>query len=384
MCDSNLKGKKILYIVNCPAFFISHRRELAREAKKKGAIVSVATPEKKGADEISKEFKYYDLNISRNRINIFRELGTLYLTIKLLKRLQPDLAHLVTLKSILHGGLAARITRTENIVFAATGLGIVFTSKKIYTRILSYILTFFLKLAMNVRNPVSIFQNPDDRLLFINKRLVKEVNTKIIKGSGVDIAKFKAEDRNESGVIVVLLASRMLWSKGVGDYVAAVRTIEDVGKKYRFLIAGGIDTENPDSIPVAIIKKWVAEQGLEWLGHVTDMNKLLKATDIFCLPTTYGEGVPKSLIEAAACGKPIISTNMPGCREIVIHGENGILVEPGNIGDIAKAIIYLAENAEIRKQMGKKGRDIVEAEFSSSKVIQETLSAYNELLLPGQ
>lgn len=379
-----MKGKKILYIVNCPAFFISHRRELAREAKKKGAIVSVATPEKKGSDEINKEFKYYDLNISRNRINIFTELVTLYLTIRLLRRLQPDLVHLVTLKSILHGGLAARIAKTQNIVFAATGLGFVFTSRKIYTRILSQVLTFFLRIAMNVRNPISIFQNPDDRSLFVKKGLVKEVNTRIIKGSGVDISKFKAADNNSGGVIVILLAARMLWSKGVGDYVAAIRTIKETGKMYRFLIAGGIDTENPDSIPIKIIKKWVDEQELEWLGHVTDMNKLLETTDIFCLPTTYGEGVPKSLIEAAACGKPIITTDVPGCREIVAHGENGILVEPGNINDIAKAIIYLAENAAIRKQMGRTGRYIVEAEFSSSKVIQETLSAYNELLLPGQ
>jgi glycosyltransferase involved in cell wall biosynthesis len=372
------KSPTILFFVTEDWYFCSHRLELALAAQKAGYKVSVATRVREHGDLITSHgLKLIPLQLARHSLNPLRELSLVIRLIKLLKRESPDILHNVSLKPVISGSLAARFSRTPKVINALTGLGYLFSSRNWKTRLARPVIEFIFRRLLNRPNTRVIFQNPDDRELFIQRKLIAESRAVLIRGSGVDMRQFSSAPEVE-GPPVVLLASRMLWSKGVGVFVEAARRLADEGVSARFVLAGGCDSGSPSAVPLAVLEKWNHEGVIEWWRQRADMAEVFHASHIVCLPTTYGEGIPKVLIEAAACGRAIIATDAPGCREIVLDGQNGILIPLGNPEALADAIRKLVEDPLLRQKMGEEGRGIALSEFSSEYVISQTLDLYKQ------
>jgi glycosyltransferase involved in cell wall biosynthesis len=296
--------------------------------------------------------------------------------------LRPDLVHHVTLKPVLYGGMAARLTRVPAVVNALTGLGYAFITPGWKAALLRGVLKIVLRLALGHRNGSTIFQNQNDQALLVKSGVASKSATVLIKGSGVDMIVY-APCPEPSGTPVVLLASRMLWDKGVGEFVEAARRLRAEGVEARFVLVGAPDAGNPTAVPLKIIKNWEAEGVVEWWGHRDDMPEVFAQANLVCLPS-YREGLPKALIEAAACGRAIVATDVPGCREIVRHGINGLLVSARDSSSLAHALQILIENPASRRSMGMEGRILAMAEYSVEQVIEQTFKLYAALLSKGE
>jgi glycosyltransferase involved in cell wall biosynthesis len=370
------KKLTILFFVTEDWYFCSHRLPLALAAKNAGFNVTVVTQVQKHGDVISSHgLKLVPLPLSRHSLNPLGELSLIFRLIKIFKRESPDILHNVSLKPVISGSIAARFSRIPRVVNALTGLGFIFTTSNWKARLARPVIEFIFRRLLNRPNTRFIFQNPDDQEYFVHRKLIEEDRTVLVRGSGVDMNQFSPTPEVE-GLPVVLLASRMLWNKGVDVFVEAARQLVEEGVSARFVLAGGCDSESPTAIPVAVLEKWSHENVIEWWRHREDMAEVFHSAHIVCLPTTYGEGVPKVLIEAAACGRAIIATDVPGCREIVLDGQNGLLIPPGNVKALAEAIRTLIENPQLRQKMGESGRRIASSEFSSEQVIAQTLALY--------
>jgi glycosyltransferase involved in cell wall biosynthesis len=224
----------------------------------------------------------------------------------------------------------------------------------------------------------TIVQNPDDIGLLI-KMGVPEDRLRLIRGAGVDTEVFSPALESPPEPITVLFSARMLWDKGAGEFVEAARLLTEAGVKARFILVGAPDPGNPASIPEETLSAWRGENGVEWWGHRDDMRSVFHTAHIACLPS-YREGLPKVLLEAAACGLPIVATDTPGCREIVRDGDNGVLVPVQDAQALAVALRSLIDDGMLRAKMGRRAREIVLAEFSQEQVIAETLAVYHELI----
>lgn len=370
----------ILYVVNDMGFFLSHRLLLARAAHAAGYKVHVATPPSPLAHRIQSEgFEFHPIKLSRRGMWLWQELFSIFSLYSLYRTLQPDLVHHVTIKPVLYGGVAARLARVPAVVQAITGLGHIFVGRKWSTRLVRVLVTRLYSISLGHRNHRVVFQNPDDRDLFLRAGLVAEKNAVLIRGSGVDINEFVPVSE-APGYPLVVFAARMLWDKGVGEFVAAARELKSAGIVARFALVGDEDQGNPTSVSRQQLQEWAKEGVVEWWGRREDMPNVLALSHVVCLPTLYGEGVPKILIEAAAAGRPIVATDAPGCREIVQNGGNGLLVPPRDQKALAAAINKLITDPSLRKQMGKRGRELVRHEYSVSMVIENTLFVYQQLL----
>jgi glycosyltransferase involved in cell wall biosynthesis len=231
---------------------------------------------------------------------------------------------------------------------------------------------------LRTRGSLTIVQNPDDRALLMRSHL-PESRIRLIRGAGVDTAVF-APAPEPAGPVCVVLAARMLWDKGVGEFVEAARLIRQAGVQARFALVGDPDPDNPASVPEATLRGWHGQDGVEWWGRRDDMPAVFQAAHIACLPSYYREGLPKVLLEAAACGRPLVATDAPGCREIVHNGDNGVLVPLRDAQALAQAIGTLIGDKTLRQAMGKRAREIVLKDFSSEQVVRETLGVYRELV----
>jgi len=370
--------KKLLFIVNIPDFFISHRLSLALLAQKKGYEVHVATTINKNFQKIRNHgFQCHEIYLKRGSLNIFNDLRTLISIYKVLKKLKPDVLHLLTAKCNIYGGLASRIIFIPRVVHAVTGLGYIFVeSKHIYKYILKKIVLFLYKISIKTKSVV-IFQNNDNLELFVNNLIIHREQTRLIYGSGVDTdVYFFSEDLIIDDPII-LFPSRLLKEKGIMTFIDASRILKG-NKNFRMVVAGDLDYENPSSITKEQIDNWVEQGLIEWNGYVKDMPNLLSLSSVICLPTYYPEGVPKVLIEAASCGRAIISTDMPGCNEIVVHHHNGMLIPIKSAVDLASSIIKLVDDIQLRKNYGVNGRKLVLKKFSSKIVDNATLEVYSE------
>jgi glycosyltransferase involved in cell wall biosynthesis len=323
--------------------------------------------------------RFIPFNLSRRGMNLLSELAMLARLIILYRKEKPDLVHHVAMKPMLYGSLAARLSGVPNVVNALPGTGYVFTSNKIMARLLRPIISCAFRRLLNGRRSRLILQNKDDRAMFIQKRFINEERIHVIKGAGVDMDVFSPTPE-PSGVPIVMLASRMLWDKGIKEFVEAARLLKERGIDARFVLVGDADPHNPSAIPKKQLIYWHTEGLIEWRGHRKDMPKEFSESHIVCLPSFYGEGVPKVLIEAAACGRPIVTTNTSGCREIAKDGENGLLVPAYSTTELADALQLLIEKPELRKRMGAIGREIAMREFAVEKVVSETMTVYRELL----
>jgi len=371
--------KKILFLVNELDFFLSHRLPIARAAKESGFEVHVAGPVSGSVGRVTAAgFIFHHIPMTRSGAGLFREAGTLLAIYRLIRALRPDLLHNVALKAVLYGSLAARLARTEVVVNALTGLGYLFIARDFKRRLLRRGVMLGLKVAFRQRRHRLILQNHDDPQVFLEASVVKREEIAVIRGSGVDLSLF-TPGLKPPGRLRVLLVSRMLWDKGVGEFVAAAREHRLRGGGAEFVLVGDSDPGNPASVPVAQLEAWAREGVVSWLGHRSDVARLLADAHIVCLPS-YREGLPKVLIEAAACGCAMVASDVPGCREIVRHGENGLLVPVRDGLALAEAVLTLAGDAQLRKRMAEQGRRLAEREFSVERVVGETLSLYGELL----
>lgn len=373
---------RILFFVPEDWYFISHRLPLASFLKKEGHDVCVML-HTNGFEETIEEqgLRLYPIPLKRNGYNPYDELKVIFRIVRTYKQIRPDIVHHVTLKPVLYGTIAARIVRVPLIVNAMAGLGFLYSEEDSRFGFLRKILHHVLKKLLNVDNARLIVQNAVDEEHF--KRIgVNPGIIHLIRGAGVDLDKFSPTPPPRASP-VVLLASRMLWQKGVGDFVRAAEILHQRGADAQFVLAGSTDPANPGSISEAQLQEWNSHENIRWVGLCEDMPALMSQCAIFCLPTYYREGVPKVLLEAAASGRPIVTTDTPGCRDVVLHRHNGLHVPPKDPEALADALEQLIRNASLRESMGRKSRKIAEETFSLDHVIRKHLEIYRELSSMG-
>ena len=370
--------RKLLFLVTEDWYFCSHRLPPARAAKADGYDVVVATRvDLRGAEIAAEGFKLVSIRLRRSSWNPFREVAAIAEIAQIYLRERPDIVHHVGLKPVLYGSLAALLVRRPAVVNALAGMGFLFTSRSRTAAVLRYAVSRILRVLLNAGRSVLILQNPDDEAVLVSGGLVEPSRVRLIRGSGVDIERF-VPSPEPGGSPVVMLPSRMLWDKGVGEFVAAAGALRARGVVARFVLVGDGDADNPASIPDAQLKAWHDTGLMECWGHCEDMPAALKQAHIVCLPS-YREGLPKVLLEAAACARALVATDAPGCREIVRHGQNGLLVPLRDAATLANAIERLLGDPALRIRFGQKGRQMIESEFSEAKVAQETLEVYLEM-----
>lgn len=373
------RGPRILIVVNVDWFFLSHRLPIARAARDRGAEVVIAAADTGRGDEIQKEgLRFVPIPLSRTGTNLLDESRAFWFLIKTYREVKPDLIHHVTIKPVIYGSLIARITGFKPVLNAVSGLGYSFSEDR-RANVLRPMAKVLYKLALRYRYSFTVFQNADDRDDFVRMGLISPGQTAVIRGSGVDCARFRMTDP-APGAPVIMYAGRMLWDKGVGIFVDAARSLRAANPEVRFVLVGAVDAVNPASVPTDQIQRWAAEDGIEWWGERPDMPDVLARAHIVTLPSTHREGLPKVLLEAAASGRPIVASDVPGCREIVRHNVNGLLVPPGDSKALAQAFQELLESPELRRRFGSAGRGAVEKEFSQEIIVGQTLDMYRKLL----
>lgn len=373
--------KKLFFLVNTLSFFISHRLDVAIAAKDKGYDVKVFYGElgniktsilsKKGID-------FFKISLNRKSFNPFSEIWSLFNIWKIFYKQKPDIVHLITIKSYLYGGIAARLTKIPVVVTAVAGLGILFNQKNLKNYFLKKFLYLFFYLAFRHPNQKIIVQNKEDKKKLINWIGISRNKFSLFKGSGVDLSKFKTLKKTNNS-ITICFASRLLHYKGIFDYINAAREIKRKETRAKFLMAGIIDDGNPNSLTFEELRKIKKEKIVKFIGYQKNIHSLLAKCDIVCLPSYYGEGLPKILIEAAAAGKAIVTTNVPGCRDAIINKKTGLLVKPKSPKSLANALLHLIINSKERVKMGKEGRKLAEKYFSINEITKSHLDLYEEL-----
>ena len=373
---------KIILFANTDWYLYNFRLPLACHLREIGHdVVMLSPPGSYVARLQAAGFHALTVPMQRRSLNPVREVALLNEIRRVYADERPDLVHHFTIKCVVYGALAARMTGIPACVNAVTGLGHVFTSDGFKAHLLRPPVQALLRLAMNGPNSRLIVQNPDDHAAFLHAGLIEPCYVRLIRGSGVDTERFKPTNPSSRGnnPITILLASRLLWEKGIGEYVAAARQLRTEGIAAQFWLAGNPDPGNPASIPPEQLAEWQREGDIALLGQVDDMPSLLAQTDLAVLPS-YREGTPRSLLEAAACGLPLVATDAPGCREIVQHGVNGLLVPVKDSIALANAIRQLCRDPATRQSMGRASRAKVLAEFDERIVFEKTLAVYDELM----
>ncbi|MDO9605970.1 glycosyltransferase family 4 protein [Hydrogenophaga sp.] len=382
---------KIILFANTEWYLYNFRRSLALALRDAGhEVLLVSPPGPYGERLRALGFRWVPAPMDRRSLNPLRELALLQWLRRLLVQEQVDLVHGFTIKCAVYGSLAARLAaRSPGIparVNAVAGMGYVFTSNDLKARLLRPVVRGLLRLALGGRGARLILQNPDDVALFERARLVDATQVRLIPGSGVDCRRFTPPSpllpgaRPEAGGrFRVLLPARLLWDKGLAEYVAAARELRAQGLAIDFLLAGDPDPGNPAAVPEATVRGWVAEGLVQWLGHVDDMAALFATVHAVVLPS-YREGLPKGLIEAGACGLPLVTTDVPGCREVVSDGVDGLLVPVKDAPALARAIARLHDDPALCARLGAAARARALAEFDERIVIGRTVDVYRELL----
>ena len=370
---------KIVYFVTVDWFFCSHFLERAVAAREAGYEVLVLANVDRHGDIIrAAGLRMLSLPISRSSLSPFGALLALLRIVRVYRRERPDLIHHVALKPILLGGLAARLTGCRRIVNAVVGCGYAFSSQHPVARMIRPILTMGLRLLLNPRGSRVVFENSDDLNSFAKAGLVRREDSVLIRGAGVDPGRFQTNSRAH-GLPIVVLVARLLWDKGVGEFMEAARMLKGRGVKARFVIVGEPDSENRACVDHVTLEAWRTEGVVELWGFRSDIPQVFAEATIACLPS-YREGLPKSLLEAMAAGVPCVTTDVPGCREAVRDGDNGLLVPVKNASALADALEDLLVNPDLAKKMGERGRQRLEQEFSERHVNDSTLALYREML----
>lgn len=371
--------KKLFIVVNVDWFFLSHRLPVALAAQKAGWDVTIVTADTGKMKNIEAAgLKTINLPMSRSGMSLNEELGTLNFLCKLYKQEKPDVVHHVGMKTILWGTLAAKFTKVNGIVNAVSGLGGFFAEDN--KSMLAKVMPKVLKFSHNQKNLLVIFQNQEDRAMYVKKGIISDAQARFIKGSGVNLHEFCYTQEPASGKVKIILTARMIVEKGVFLLTEAAEKLRsDYGDKVEFLLVGGID-DHPGAITKEQLDAVCDGKYIKWLGYRTDVKELLQQSHIVAFPSYYMEGLPKSLIEACAIGRPIITTHSIGCKDTVDDCINGFLIPPKDVDALASKLRVLIDNPEMRESMGKASRAKAEKEFSLDVVIEKHLKIYNELV----
>lgn len=372
---------RLLLNVNAAWFLISHRMEIARAARDAGFEVHVSADVESTEEQSTLEregFRFHRVFLKRGGLSPVDDLLYLRQIRRVLRTVRPELIHNITVKPIVYGTIAARCMRVGGIVNAVSGLGYAFAGGD-SRRAVSYVVKAAYRVALGRRNSKVIFQNRDDLRTFIDAGIVNPRQGVLIRGSGVDLDAYGFSEEPD-GTPAIVLPARMLRDKGVVEFVEAAGILRERGSRARFILAGKIDPGNPAALSAGQLARFERESGVQWVGHVTDMASLYRSAHIVCLPS-YREGLPKALLEACAVGRAIVTTDVPGCREAVRHGENGLLVEPRNSVALADALGSLLDDAVLRRKMGAAGRRRAEEEFDVRMVVRSTLDVYRSVVV---
>jgi len=376
-----MPSPRLLFLVTEDWYFWAHRLLLARNARDAGYEVIVATRVTDHGERIAAEgFQLVPLSWVRGSLNPLRIAFELLDIVRLYRRLRPDIVHHVSLKPILIGSAAALFTSKLPVLNAVTGLGYTFTSESPRARALAALVKPVLRLLLRRPATITLLENEDDRRFVVEKIGVPAEQTAVNRGSGVDIRHYAELPLPDDAPVAVGCATRMLGIKGVTDLVAASLILRARNVPHRLVLAGGTDPENPDAIPEATLRRWATEDGIEWLGAIADVRELWRRCAIAALASRGGEGVPLSLIEAAACGRPLIATDVPGARDIAQAGINALLAAPAAPEALAGVLEVLIRERELRRKLAAASRRVVESGFSSEEVSAATLALYTRLL----
>jgi glycosyltransferase involved in cell wall biosynthesis len=371
---------RILLFANTDWYLYNFRCDLAQALREQGNDVVLISPAGEYAARLQAlGFRWIDFPLSRRGMNPLAELRSLARLIRLYRCEAPDLVQHFTIKCVLYGTLAARLAGIKPVVNSITGLGYVFLPGGPLKQGLRYFVRIWYRAVLS--GSQVIFENEDDRQTFLRYGFIHPADGHLIPGVGVDTQRF-VQVPLPSGQPVVLLATRLLWDKGVGEFVEAARQLHRAGVQARFALAGRIDPGNPASIPEAQIKEWAEEGLVEWWGWIEDMPATLANVSIVCLPS-YREGLPTVLVEAAACGRPVIASDVPGCRLAVRDGVSGFLVRERDAASLADALQKLITTPDLCSEMGTAGRILVEERFSSEKVLAQISAVYRKALSKG-
>lgn len=370
---------KILYLITEGSYFLSHRLPLAREAMARGYEVALATRPGDAEETIRKEgIELIPIRLRRESRNPWREFLAVIELVRIYRTVRPDIVHHVAIKPVLYGSLAAWLAGVPGVVNAVAGMGSLFIAQSRKSRFMQALVALTYRWLFNVTDARIIVQNPDDRNLLLERNIARSDRIVLIRGAGVDLQEFSPRPELDGPPLVVLPA-RMLRDKGVGEFVEAARLIKANGKHARFALVGDVDPANPSSISRQQLQQWQEDGIVEWWGRRDDMPQVLALSHVVCLPS-YREGLPKALLEAAACGRPIVATDVPGCREVVRHGVNGLLVLSRNTSALAEALGALLADPAKRTAFGHAGRQIAEDEFSLEMVTRSTMQLYADLV----
>ena len=369
-------NKTILFVVNVDYFFVSHRLPIALTAIKAGYKVHLACKFTDKAEYLaSLGIRLHSLPLSRSGMNIWKEFKCFLTVFHIIKQLKPDIIHLVSAKPVIYGGFAGRILGIKKRVASISGLGYLFTASGFTVSLFRYLVSALYISALKNKQTKLIFQNPDDRHLFFKNNIIKQEQAILIKGgSGVSLNEYKYLPEPE-GVPVVTFASRLLKDKGVEEFIQAARIIAGRGIKAKFWLIGDIDQENPTAISHNTLEEWGKEKNIKIRGHRKDIAELFSKSNIIVLPS-YREGMPRVLLEAASCGRAVVTTDVPGCRDAIMPNKTGLLVPVRDSAALADAIQKLIENFELRQSMGKEGRALAECDFTIEKIVKAHLNIY--------
>ena len=370
--------KKLFIIVNEDRFLLSHRRKIVCEAITEGFDVTIVTKDTgKRAEIEGLGARFIELPVNPTGMNPLQELKTLRFLRRLFKREKPDIVHNVGLKCMLWGSLAAKLTKQPAVVNGVSGLGIMFSEANLslYARAILRIMRF----SNNTKRTTYIFQNSDDREIFLTHGVATESQCAFTKGSGVDLNEYIATAEPTDGPITILFTGRMVKEKGVMDLIDAAELLRDKYEdRLRFRLCGSL-SDNPKAIKQAELESRCDGRYVEWLGHRTDVKELLQQSHMVVFPSYYREGVPKTLIEACASARPIITTESVGCRDCVEECNNGYIVPIKSPADIARKIEALINDNDLRKRMGAASRAIAERDFSVDTVVKTHIDIYNRI-----
>lgn len=369
-----------MFVVNTDKFFMSHRLSIALAAMNEGFEVHLVAGTSSCADQIRKlGLRVHSLMLQRSSMNVFSNALTFYQILRVFMRVRPDIVHLVTIKPVILGGLAARLTKVECVVSAISGLGFVYTSRDAMASARRLFISGLYRWALGNRDQKVIFQNEADRQYLIKFSGVAREKTALVKGSGVNLVEYSKAPMPQ-GMPIIMLAARLLIDKGVRDFVDAARYFKNNGVRARFVLVGTPDIGNPNSISEDELNRWVDENVVESWGYRNDMPDVLAKCSVFVLPSFYGEGLPKVLMEAAARGRPVVTTDHPGCRDAIIPNKTGLLIPKHDVKKLCNAIQILTNNPSLREEMGLAGRKLAEQEFDVEVIVRAHMEIYYDFL----
>ena len=376
---------KFVLFANTDWYLYNFRLSTALELASQGhEVVMLSPPGDYGPRFADHGLRWVSLAMDRASLNPLRETMTLSALVRTLRRERPALLHSFTMKCAVYGALASRAAGVPAVVNAVAGMGYVYASDRLKARMLRPMVTALMRGTLAGGHSRLILQNPDDAQAFA--RLVPEQRIRVIRSSGVDTARFfprvgATPDGVPRAPLRVVLAARLLWEKGIGEFVEAARILRREGRDIQCILAGTPDPGNPRSVPLAQVEAWVAEGLVDWRGHVDDMPALLRSVDVMALPSYYREGVPKSLIEGAASGLALVTTDLPGCREVVAaDGVDGLHVPARDGAALAQRLAALDDDRELLHRLGERARENSLTHFDERAVIRRTIEVYEELL----